>query len=169
MPQQKPKFGNPLEAAAQTGLIGGGDEEDTAKRPAVQPARSPDLLPAGPPAIQPAAVPDFQNSRPPEFQPAQDVLSAQAAAILTQTSRIPDRQQFRPPAPQTASPPLVQHSKGKKLPKLNADGWEQQTIYLPPDLRQWLRLYAVATNQEMSSITAEALQEYRMKQQRGGT
>ena len=168
MPQQKPKFGNPLEAAAQTGLIGGGDEEDTAKRPAAQPARSPDLLPASPPAIQPAAAPDLQNSRPPEFQPAQDVVPSQVASVLFQNSGISDRQQYGPPALRSASPPAVQQSKGKKLPKLNADGWEQQTIYLPPDLRQWLRLYAVATNQEMSAITAEALQEYRMKQQRGG-
>lgn len=61
----------------------------------------------------------------------------------------------------------LQEGEGSKAVKTNSAGWEQQTIYLPPDLRQWLRLYAATTNQEMSAIAAEALQEYRIKQQRG--
>ncbi len=37
----------------------------------------------------------------------------------------------------------------------------RRTVYLPPDLARWLKLYAARTEREMSEIVTDALQQYR--------
>lgn len=47
--------------------------------------------------------------------------------------------------------------------RVSRAGWLPQSIYLPGELRKWLRLRAVTEEREIGEIVAEALQEYRAR------
>ena len=47
---------------------------------------------------------------------------------------------------------LLNKSNGKRE-------WEQQTIYLPPALKQWLKVYSAQTHVEISEIVMLAVKE----------
>lgn len=53
--------------------------------------------------------------------------------------------------------PRPRQRKGDK------SGWQQQTIVLPPELRKWLKHYAVDHDAEISDIATWALEEYRQR------
>jgi hypothetical protein len=57
----------------------------------------------------------------------------------------------RPPVPPAVTPPTEKPV--------------QQTVYLPVDLRRWLRVHAASTERRVSDIVAEAVQEFRAKHQ----
>lgn len=124
-------------------------------------------VPSSPPEGQNVRTSERENARIPDFQNATADTLDQTQPDIVQNSRIPARQNVRGPERQIVGTPTFKRSKPPAKPKTNADGWEQQTTYLPPDLRQWLRIYALSTNQEISEIIAIALQEYRIRQQRG--
>lgn len=159
MASNKKPIGNPLEEAIATGKIGAPIEE--AQGGGKQENSSP-------PALQPSSNINIQNARIPEFQSATNEVPEQFISTFNQNSRTPERQDSSLPERQSMRTPAFRRSKQQTTPKTNADGWEQQTTYLPPDLRQWLRHYALDTNQEMSEIIAIALQEYRQRQQQRG-
>lgn len=50
-----------------------------------------------------------------------------------------------------------------KVSRGDKAGWQQQTLVLPPELRKWLKHYAVDHDAEMSDIAALALEEYRQR------
>lgn len=50
---------------------------------------------------------------------------------------------------QTASTPNVKRSKHPE--------WKQQTVYLPQDLRMWVRMLATQSETEVSEIVTQAL------------
>lgn len=143
MPQHKGKFSNPLEQAMETGIIGYVPPD----------ADMPEGQKAEPPANQPARTPAFQNSG-----------MLQNAPYPSLQARIPEFQQA---GTQEVSQAKSQASPRAKSQKVNRDGWEQQTIYMPPDLRRWLKLFAATTERELSDIVTEAVQEFRTRQQRG--
>lgn len=168
MPDNKPRqfLPSPLDKLRQTiesGVVGGGAVSKETPCEAEQGA-APN---SSPPERQNAGPPERQNSRIPEFQRSTYNIQDQSMPDFPQNSRIPERQNSSPPERENARTPAFKRSKTPATPKLNADGWEQQTTYLPPDLRLWLRQYALTTNQEISEIMAIALHEYRMRQQRG--
>lgn len=171
MPKQKFEPPNPLLQTAQSGIIGpqpgqpaSPPEGQPFDHPAVQPASPPDVIPSGPPPVQPVHTQAVQTSSSLDFQPAFKETAGQNIPGIAQTSRLPERQGASPPTGQQSGLPTRQRSKQRKEPKRGTDGWEQQTVYLPPDLRQWLRHFALDTNQEMSEVVAMALQEYRIRQ-----
>jgi hypothetical protein len=41
--------------------------------------------------------------------------------------------------------------------------WVQRTVYLPPELAKWLKLFAVQAEIEVSELVTQALREYREK------
>lgn len=47
--------------------------------------------------------------------------------------------------------------------RTSRNGWQPQTMYLPGDLRKWLKLRAVTEDREIGEIVAEAIQEYRAR------
>ncbi len=141
MPQNKGRFNNPLEQAMETGIIGAIPDTSEGKNATI-------------PTNQPAIMPEFQNSSTP--------INAYQTAPQ---ARIPEFQQT---GTQESRASGSQASPRAKSQKVNRDGWEQQTVYMPPDLRRWLKLYAATTERELSDIVTEAVQEFRIKQQRGG-
>lgn len=166
MPKPREPLPSPLDAVRkvlETGTIGGG----RTREPEPETPGEGEQIKSSPPALQPSENSDVQNARIPEFQTANNNTSEQAISSFSQNSRIPERQPSRTLERENARTPAFKRSKPPAVPKTNADGWEQQTTYLPPDLRQWLRHYALDTDMEMSEIIAIALQEYRMRQQRG--
>jgi hypothetical protein len=187
MPKQRFEPPNPLEQTARSGIIGPqpgqpvspsagetstpleGQPASTLEGqpfdlPTGQPASTPDVILSGPPPVQPVHTQAAQTSSSPDFQPTVKEAIEQAISGIAQTSRLPERQGASPSAGQHSGLLTRQRSKQRKEPKRGTDGWEQQTVYLPPDLRQWLRHFALDTNQEMSEVVAMALQEYRIRQ-----
>ncbi len=69
-----------------------------------------------------------------------------------QTSRSPDIQQSTIPDTQIAKGP---DSRKSKHPE-----WEQQTVYLAPALKDWLRVHAAQSRLEISEIVNMALKDY---------
>lgn len=63
-----------------------------------------------------------------------------------------DIQTSGPSDTQTISTPKVQRSKHPE--------WEQQTIYLPPALKERVKLHAVRAKLEISEIVNMALKDY---------
>ncbi len=155
---QRPPIPSPLDTvirAIETGKTGGGAASEA------------EQMNSSPPEFLNTGAPERESARIPEFQNTSDSAPEQVIPAFVQNSKIPERPRSDVPERESARTPPFKRSKAPATPKLNADGWEQQTIYLPPDLRLWLRQYALMTNQEISEIAAIALHEYRIKQQRG--
>lgn len=64
---------------------------------------------------------------------------------------------------QDTLPTSQQVDKPKKRERVSGAGWLQQAIFLPGELRKWLRLRAKIEEREIGEIVAEALQEYRAR------
>ncbi len=143
MPKQPYKPSNPLEQAMEEGTIGYKPPD----------ADQPEGQKAGTFASQPASMPEFQNSS-----------TLKNEAHTRPEARISE---FQKAGTQELEQAGIRASQRAKSQKVNRDGWEQQTIYMPPDLRRWLKLFAATTERELSDIVTEAVQEFRAKQQRG--
>lgn len=77
-----------------------------------------------------------------------------------QESERVETQHAERPAVQTASSPDAQRASSSNVKTSKHPDWKQQTFYLPPALRQWLRHRAVASDLEISEIIVLALKEY---------
>jgi hypothetical protein len=65
----------------------------------------------------------------------------------------------QPPQPERSE---VQTSK---IPEAQKSDRKQHTVYLPPYLSKWLKVYAVEHDQEISEVVTEALERFRGLQQ----
>ena len=86
--------------------------------------------------------PKVQTSRPSDEQ-----------LQTVQTSPSLEVQTSRPSEVVIVSSPNVKRSKHPD--------WKQQTIYLPPDIRTWLRVLAAQSDTEVSEIVTQALLRYK--------
>jgi hypothetical protein len=88
--------------------------------------------------------PEVQQSERPDMQ--------QSNVLDTQTLTSPEVQKSTSPETEKPSTP---DSRKSKHPE-----WEQQTVYLAPALKDWLRVHAARSRLEISEIVNMALKDY---------
>lgn len=140
----KPRAGQPLPSpldavikSIESGTVGGRGGAAPGDAPG-----QPDTLASGQQGNRATGQEEYQGAR----------AAGQPDTLLPgyQGSRVPGRQGARVPGQ-----------------RLSREGWQPRTIYLPPDLHKWLKIFAVTEEREMGEIVAEALREYRANRQRG--
>lgn len=94
-----------------------------------------------------------QTAERPEIQPSERPDMQQSNVLDTQTLTSPEVQKSTSPETENPSTPDTRKSKHPE--------WQQQTVYLPPALKGWLRVHAAQANLEISEIVSQALRDYR--------
>lgn len=98
--------------------------------------------------------------QPQQTEPKRKAGSIRQYATLGRgkTSEHQDTQESEHPGVTTSKRSNAQESEhpGTKTPKR-----ERHTIYLPPDLSEWVKIRAVKTKREISELATEALEQYR--------
>ena len=146
MPQPKHKPSNPLEQAIQAGTIGFMPDVDTSAL-------------AGAPASE---TPGSEVTRQQGSEAVRQLETLQPSYLGSEAVR---QQGVYTPSVLGSEASSHLTSKASRSGRVSRVGWVQQAMYLPPDLRKWLRLRAVDEEREIGEIVAEALQDYRARRE----
>lgn len=153
MPSNKPPLPNPLDklrATIERGSVGGGAASDA------------------PGEIETPRL-NLPTRAPGEAEQG-NRLTGQQGALSTgqQGNRVPGQQDNRAtgqqgdllPGQQGNKPTSQQGARAPGQIRTSRAGWEVQTMYLPGDLRKWLKIESVMQEKEIGEIVAEILREH---------
>lgn len=132
---KKKEIGDPLAQTILTHKIGGKQPSST---PVTQTSNSPDIQQSDTPASQAASQLKGRIAGLSDTQTSEQSEGQQAGYLKVQQPKTLDAQQLR--------------GSRKRV---------QKTVYLPPDLAQWITMRALLEGREISDIATDLFQTYR--------
>lgn len=159
-------IGNPFDTIAQSGILGAPASSNldtsTPKNSRDKAPRSQGALETKTPISQ---APEILDTKEPES------LDTQASSIPSgkdpKYHEVLDPKLQSPQYPENLSATELRNSRAQTSKIQETQKPKslriKQSLYIPPDLKKWLRVFAAQKNRELSDVGTEALQEYRLK------